>query len=107
MSNRLAILAQIDEIYDNNCAICPHANKQDRSICKYCPAFTEIRGLGQEIANKETKVARILAKGDSMTFNEVDLLLDEGIKLVDIVAAIGMSYTGFYQLRKMREEALI
>lgn len=95
MKARTAALSKIDELYDNNCLVCPmrHYDNNEKSYCiADCPISNQLRNFGEQLlATSHESANKLLAKGKGMTYEEIIFLNKEkGIPQKQIAAAMGV-----------------
>jgi BMFP domain-containing protein YqiC len=73
----------------------------DRASCPGCPVCTEIRDLRKQLLKSglpANKFKHILSKGQDMKKSEIQFLLENGVKKMDIQKALDLSGTKFNRL---------
>lgn len=103
---RVDVINRIGDLTEQECQPCENSGGNHSSeMCASCSVYKELRRLGEQLngmAGSKRKAAEILAKGEMITWKDVDQLIELDVPKKKIMKAMGMSQSEFFKSQRER-----
>lgn len=107
---RLETLKRIDNLTDNNCAVCPKRNVNSTRHCDACPIGQALQSLGETLSKeRQAKIDELSKKERDLTVEDIKYLRANGLRQIDVAKILKVTESRFgdYELGRMSHNVLL